>query len=185
MRILQVFGLCLVCLFCAFHAALAHEDRLGPVVVVEKVYGASKPLGHIVGRYDATNMAKPIFHLRCNLFHAELSAKALLDLPRPNWDQFFMPYSYTSFDPKTRKIVKRPYIMVSVPLWGPLGQSWTRTRVEFHFDDKGKLLNRRLHRFVPTKNSNTIETVDANWPVGSKETAAQVLARGMKKLESS
>ena len=176
--------------------ALAHSDMIGPLLIVEKVYGPPAPIGRITVRYDGTNEAEPTLKLSSNLFSTTLSAKLLRDLPRPNWNALSVPYSFTSIEPKTRKIIEQPYLYITVPLYGPAGQSWPGVSVEFHFDSSGKVSKRILKQFVPVKDkrprldlphaeADYIDSIYENWPLDSRESAEAVLARAFKKIGDS
>jgi hypothetical protein len=168
----------------------AHEEMIGPLVVIEKVYDAPEPLGRIVVRYDATE-AEPTLHLRHGRMIAKVPADALRDLPRPNWDAMTVPYAMTSFDVKTRAWVDRPYFYISVPLHGPAGKTWPTTAALFFFDKAGRLSERKLKQFMPIKDgrprpdlppgeADVIDAINEDWPAGGVESAEDLLRRVVK-----
>jgi hypothetical protein len=161
--------------FLAFAApfAAAHEDQIGPLVKVEKTYAAPTPLGPIRALYvAATKEAKASLLIKSDAFEVNVPAEGLSDLPRPDWDRFTVAYSLTSY--ANGRFVERPYVYLSVVLYGPPGQSWEQTWATFHVDADGKL-TRKVKRFVDVEKSNSIRVIWRDWPIGGKATAAEIL----------
>ena len=153
-------------LFLALAAVLpAHEDRIGPLVQVQKVSAVPKPIGRTTLTWDAGagETPAPSLKLQCDLFAAAVPANGLADLPRPDFNPMHVAWSLTSFGPE-RKWVDRPYLYVVIPLHGPAGQAWEQTWVTFHFDDKGAM-TRKFKRFVRA-GENSVSVFWKDWPVG-------------------
>ena len=178
--------LLILCLGCAPFAgrAWAHRDRIPSLLVVEKVYAADAPLGHIAVRYDGTDEANPKLNLRTELFRSAVPTKMLRALSRPDWERLSLFYSLTSFEPKTGKLVERPYLYLAVPLRGPTGKSAPKVYIELHFRSDGKLSKRTLRaKFSPVRSDGT-ETIYQDWPLNSAESSDAVLDRALKKSRS-
>lgn len=190
----SIFTAC--CLFVQMTSthALAHEDTIGPLIIVEKVYGTPDPIGRIVVRYDGSDAAKPTLTLSSNLFRVELPPQALLNLPRPDWDNMCVPWSMTSMNRQTGERVQQPYLYISVPLHGPQGKTWIRANVLFFFDQQGLLKERQLQMYIaikdkkwlvdlPISEADVIGTLVEEWPLTSTETAEEVLTRSLAKKQ--
>lgn len=168
------FLTCGLVLFACSPAA-AHSDQLGRLVHIVKTYQAEEPVGRITLEYDGRDADAAVIRVESALFRAEVPPAALENLPRPDYEHMDAPYSTISFDGASGEWVARPYLYVSVSVLGPAGESWPSTWVHFQFDDRGRLTHRRLKRFVPQP-SNSIRVLMADWPVGSDQSAAEVLA---------
>ena len=168
----------------------AHVDKVGPLVVIQKIYEVDDPIGRITIRYDCSDPKHPMLEIRSNLFQAALPSSAILNLPGPDWAGMMAPYSMVSFDSALKRFVDRPYLYLLVPLRGPPGNSWSRATVRFFFDDQGKLKERQLHWQVgikdgkhrpelPAESCDVIDTILATWPIDSQETAESALSRAL------
>jgi hypothetical protein len=183
---MRITNLCLICCCCCCallleRRAVASSPVVGQLVTVEKSYDVPQPVGRVTVRYDETDPEKPTLVLRSDVLSGEVSAEALRDLPRPDWGRLYVGFSV----PMLRD---RPHVFISVPLHGPRGVTWPTTSVLFAFDEHGKLTKRGLQQFVPLKgrhprmdlpltDADAIGVLSEPWPIGSAESAEQVLAR--------
>jgi hypothetical protein len=183
---------CCGCALALAGSVFAHTDMIGPLVRVEKVYDAPAPIGRITVKFDATNADAATLELTSALFRASLPPNALRNLPRPNWDGLAVPYSLTSYDVETRQWVNRPYLYITLPVYGPAGRTWPSTSVQFSFDEKGGLKERRLKQHVPVKDgrprpdlppadTDFLHTLYEPWPVEGTESAEEVLSRALRR----
>lgn len=151
----------------------AHEDQIAPLAKVEKTYAAPRPLGTLTATWMAKQSGEnPSLVVACDLFRVNVPVKGLVDLPRPDWGNFTVAYSLTSYE--AGKWVERPYVYLSVLLHGPAGQTWRQTWATFHFDADGKLV-RQIKRFIPDEATNSISVVWKEWPIGKGVSATTVL----------
>lgn len=191
MKLKSIYTACCLFMQMTSNHALAHSDWIGPLIIVEKVYGTPEPIGRITVRYDGSDAEKPTLTLSSNLFQIKLPPHLLLNLPSPDWDNMRVPWSMTSFDLETKKFVNRPYLYISVPLRGVKGEFWISASVQFFFDKQGLLKERHLRRDVllkdirwrfslPYSKEDDI-TVHADWPLDSTMTAEEVLAEALAK----
>lgn len=159
--------------------AVAHSDLIAPLLKVEKVYAAPKPLGELRAVYARSDDGKEqALLVECGLFRRSIPANGLVDLPRPDWSSFHVSFSLTSFE--SGKTVDRPYLNLVVPLHGPAGQSWEQTWATFHFDADGKL-TRRLKRIIPLATPNSVDVLWKEWAIGSGLSAEALLEVPQKK----
>ena len=169
----------LLVLLLAMSIAAAHEDVIGALVKVEKVYAAPSPLATLRAAYTASEHAKEqTLLVECGLFRRNVPAEGLADLPRPDWSSFYVAYSLTSFE--GGKWVERPYFYLVVPLHGPVGKSWDQTWATFHFEADGKL-TRRLKRLIPLASLDSVDTLWTEWAIGSGVSAEAVLEAARNK----
>jgi len=154
--------------------AEGHEDMIAPLVKVEKVYAAPKPIGHLRVVYTCSEVGKPrILLLECDLFRRTAPVDGLTDPPRPDWDRFGAASSATSFE--DGKWIDRPYLYLIVPLNGPRGENWDQTWATFHFNAEGKL-TRKIKRFIPLPPpQDTVDMVWEDWEIGSGQSAQSVI----------
>ncbi len=152
----------------------AHEDDSAPLVKVEKVYAAPKPIGYLRVVYTCSEVGKPqILLVECDLFRRTVPVDGLTDLPRPDWDRFGAAYSATSFE--DGKWTDRPYLYLIVPLNGPRGENWEQTWATFHFNAEGKL-TRKIKRFIPLPSPpDAVDMVWEDWEIGSGQSAQSVI----------
>jgi hypothetical protein len=168
----------LLALLLTSSSTAAHVDMIAPLLKVEKVYAAPKPLGKLRATYTRSEDGKEQGLLvECELFRRSVPANGLTDLPRPDWSAFYVAYSLTS--DRSGK-VKRPYLYLVVPLHGPVGTSWEQTWATFHFDADGKL-TRRIKRIIPTASPNSVHVLWEVWEIGSGVSAEAVLDAAQKK----
>lgn len=164
------FAMILILLFSfGLHIGFAHEEMSAPVVRVEKVFAAKKPLGNIHVVYAETEEPdkEPVLRLSCDLFKASVAAAELKGLPRSDWGAINVYFSMTSFDVATKKFIEKPYLNIMVPVLDPEVTNSLGTWVHYLFDAEGKFTGRMIKQFVPYKDINATKVIWEEWPVGT------------------
>ena len=158
----------------------AHTDQIAAIAKVEKVFLTPDPIGLLTATYtgpqasDSQGLA-----IKCDLFDVNVPAVGIADLPRPDWNNFSVAYSLTSFN-KSAGWVNEPYLYLSVVLHGPAGKSWQQTWATFHLDAAGSL-TRRIKRFVTHSSPDYIQVIWEDWPIGSEQSAESIMEQALHK----
>jgi len=161
----------------------AHSDQIGALVYVEKHFQASDPIDLITIIAEWPTDGIPIITLRSKLFETELPPEAVDDLPRPDLESISPRWSTVSFDSQTMDWIEEPYLYLSINLYGPPGTTWPPTQVNFFFENDGRLTERKIKRFVPSGDGNSISTIWETWPMNSDLSATDMLAQAYHRLE--
>lgn len=142
----------------------AHQDMIGVLSKVEKVYSAPDPIGQLRVAYSTSNEGEVAdLTIDSQLFSATVPREGLEDLPRPDWSALYATYSFTVDE--SGRSTGIPYLTVRVPLHGPIGQAWSQTWVTFYWNADGELSRHlRMHKMSDVTNMTHVYWGD--WAIG-------------------
>lgn len=170
-----------------FGEVLAHSEVIGIVTRIEKVYQAHDPIGQIRVTYDSTKGEQESFlEIDTDVFSVVLDHKALSDIPRPNWSAIGASYSTKSWNESVSEMIDEPYLIVSVPFYGPVGESWEGARIQYIIHADGSV-NRQVRNSIFIKSGTwgncCAHELSEDWPVGSETPLTQIYLPALEKIE--